>query len=105
MRNTFMLIIAVVLISTMALAEGVQLQATKNKWLIIVSGLTYEEIWAKALEAVHEPFGMLIGMNRVSGNKLKGQSVNEFITHLRHVPQGAALKALGGLAPGNTPGI
>ena len=73
MRNTFMLIIAVVLISTMALAEGVQLQATKNKWLIIVSGLTYEEIWARALEAVREPFGMLIGMNRVSGNKLKGQ--------------------------------
>jgi hypothetical protein len=40
--------------------------------------------------------GMLLGLSRIIKNKEWGQSVKELITYLRHSPQAAALKVLGG---------
>jgi hypothetical protein len=52
MRKTFMLLMAAALLVTSLTAGGVTLQATKNKRLIIVSGLTYDQVWLAATEAL-----------------------------------------------------
>jgi hypothetical protein len=41
----------------------------------------------------------LLTFSGFSGENGWGQLVNEFITFLRHYPQGTILKALGGVAP------
>lgn len=47
-----------------------------------------------------KPFAMLFGLSRVIKNKDWGESVNQYITFLRHAPQVQAIKVLGGAALG-----